>query len=210
MIHCHPSETLLLEYAAGNCSFPVAMSVAVHLQFCARCRTQMGALESLGGALLEKAEPVPVSPGLLANVLDSIEAPPAAAPAPQENTASGPLGWLLPGGLESADWRWRMPWLRVAHLPVASDTQVSLYRIRAGGRIPEHTHRGLEYTVVLRGGFSDSEGTYHEGDFIVRDGSHRHAPRALQNEECICLAVVDAPLHFTRGVMRWLNPLLAR
>ena len=63
-------------------------------------------------------------------------------------------------------------------------------------------------TLVLQGGFSDSAGSYHEGDFIYREADELHAPTALQSEDCICLAVLDAPLKFTGWKYRWMNPFL--
>jgi putative transcriptional regulator len=43
---------------------------------------------------------------------------------------------------------------------------------------------------------------------VIREGWDKHTPVALEGEECICLAVLDAPLRFTRLRHRWLNPLL--
>ena len=63
-------------------------------------------------------------------------------------------------------------------------------------------------TLVLEGGFSDADGSYHAGDFIYRQPGDVHAPTALQSEDCICLAVLDAPLKFTDWKFRWMNPFL--
>jgi putative transcriptional regulator len=41
-----------------------------------------------------------------------------------------------------------------------------------------------------------------------RSGSDEHSPRALPDEDCICLAVLDAPLKFTGWKHRWMNPFL--
>jgi len=49
-------------------------------------------------------------------------------------------------------------------------------------------------TLVLEGGFSDAAGSYDVGDFIYRGPGDVHAPTALQSQDCICLAVIDAPL----------------
>jgi putative transcriptional regulator len=62
--------------------------------------------------------------------------------------------------------------------------------------------------VVLEGGFSDDRGTYHPGDFTFRQAGEAHAPRALPGQDCICLAVLDAPLRFTGWKHRWMNPFL--
>jgi anti-sigma factor ChrR (cupin superfamily) len=48
-------------------------------------------------------------------------------------------------------------------------------------------------TLVLQGGFADDNGSYHPGDFLFRGPSDEHAPRAFADEDCICLAVLDAP-----------------
>ena len=61
---------------------------------------------------------------------------------------------------------------------------------------PKHTHIGSEITVVLEGQFSDKDGTYKSGEFMVKDSSVEHQPLA-GIEGCICLAITDAPLKFT-------------
>jgi len=43
---------------------------------------------------------------------------------------------------------------------------MALHRIKAGGKAPEHDHKGTEITVVLTGSFSDEDDIYQPGDFI--------------------------------------------
>lgn len=81
----------------------------------------------------------------------------------------------------------------------------SLLHIAAGGEIPEHTHKGQEITLLLHGHFSDEMGDYAPGDFMVTDVRHQHTPRTLDG--CLCYTVVDAPLHFTKGLSKLLNPI---
>lgn len=76
----------------------------------------------------------------------------------------------------------------------------------SGGSVPEHTHRGTEYTLVIDGEFSDGLGRYDTGDFIFMDGEKTHTPRAEGNEGCLVFSIVDQPLHFTSGLARLLNP----
>ena len=99
--------------------------------------------------------------------------------------------------------------LRISYLKTGDPNyEFALYHIKAGGKIPDHDHRGSEMTLVLQGGSSDANGSYHEGDFIYRTEDDAHAPTALQSEDCICLAVLDAPLKFTGWKYRWMNPFL--
>ena len=66
------------------------------------------------------------------------------------------------------------------------------------GRVmPSHTHDGSEVTLVLRGGFSDPTGHYRRGDIAIADRDLDHHPRADDDEDCICFAVIDAPLRLT-------------
>ena len=174
----HPDDMTLMNYAAGSCSIPESLAVAMHLCFCHDCRQHVKNLNHLGGALLETIKP---------------------------------LLRYLPTSL--ADLPWQRQTKEISKFDLTSlvnvkGFQVALQKISAGAKVPKHTHKGFEYTVILSGGFSDELGVYHEGDFIARDASHKHSPTALQNEDCICLTVLNAPLKFT-GWYRVLNPFMA-
>lgn len=83
-----------------------------------------------------------------------------------------------------------------------------LIRAKPGMVLPEHTHTGNEYTLVLKGSLHDAADEYHVGDLIVADASLAHEPAAGSGEECICLAVVDGRLRMKSLVGRLVQPLL--
>ena len=66
--------------------------------------------------------------------------------------------------------------------------------------MPEHSHRGTELTLVLRGAFSDAAGRFGRGDLEAADDTLEHVPTAEAGEDCICLTATEAPLRF-RGVL---------
>jgi putative transcriptional regulator len=74
-----------------------------------------------------------------------------------------------------------------------------------GAKVPEHTHKGKEATLVLDGVFNDEKDEYKDGDFVLLDPSKTHTPET-QEQDCLTLATLDAPLHFTSGISRLLNP----
>lgn len=76
----------------------------------------------------------------------------------------------------------------------------------SGGSVPEHTHRGTEYTLVIDGEFSDGLSRYDTGDFIYMDGEKTHTPKSEGKDGCLVFSIVDQPLHFTSGLARLLNP----
>lgn len=85
------------------------------------------------------------------------------------------------------------------------NTRASLLHIDALGEIPQHTHKGYELTLLLAGEFSDLNGEYVPGDFILLDNLTHHAPKTKTG--CLCYTVLDAPLYFTKGLSKLLNPI---
>ena len=66
--------------------------------------------------------------------------------------------------------------------------------------MPDHSHHGVEMTMVLQGAFQDEDGYFARGDVEIADADLHHTPVADIHEDCICLAVTDAPLKF-RGLL---------
>jgi putative transcriptional regulator len=215
MVTRHPDSEWLVEYTAGSLSLAPSVSVTTHLQFCENCSSAVESLKHIGGDLLEDQEAIPVSGDLLEKVLLGIDESPAdseralsAEHAVDEVAHALPrfVQRLLPEG--NLRWRFLSPSLRHATISVSEDRhELALHRIEAGGKAPEHNHRGQEITVVLTGCFSDEDGVYQPGDFVVREPGDIHRPIAAQNEECICLSVLAAPIELT-GIRRFFNPFL--
>jgi putative transcriptional regulator len=213
MICRHPDPDLLVEYAAGTLPLAPSISITTHLAFCERCKNTSYSLREIGGNLFGEAEEQAVSAGLLGHVLESIgtqetlhkEKPPVANDSIAESLPPY-IKSLLPEG----DLRWRKlsRFVRVAPISVGEDQfELALHRIDNGGQAPHHDHLGREITVVLKGSFSDEDGMYQPGDFIVRVPGESHQPSAARNEECICLSVLEAPIRLT-GIKRILNPFI--
>jgi putative transcriptional regulator len=216
MVTRHPDSELLAEYTSGALSLAPSVSITAHLEFCESCRRAVESLKFVGGSLLEDSGPVPVSDDLLERVFIGIDK----ASAETETDVSGKVAAvddvahalpryvrkLLPEG--NLRWRFLSPSLKHAIVKVGEDKhELALHRIEAGGKAPRHDHKGEEITVVLTGCFSDEDGVYGPGDFVVRRPGDVHRPSAAQNEECICLSVLSAPIELT-GVKRLLNPFL--
>jgi putative transcriptional regulator len=219
----HPDREWLEQFAAGSLGVAHALCISVHLTHCATCRREVDAMQTLGGVLLASLGSADLNASLLDTVFAAIDSQPDAAPVASQSTATtetaavlqtdsdvpAPLRKLIPDGYDALAWSRLLPSLQLAVIDVGDPVcQVSLQRVRAGGRIAMHDHRGTELTLVLRGGFSDDRGVYEPGDFLVREPNQQHQPIVHQNGECICLAVLDAPVRFTGPLMRWVNPFI--
>ena len=211
----HPSDELLLEYASGTQREPVALLIATHLALCPRCRHQISNLEALGGALMEQLGPDPVAGDGLARLLERLdEVDEAVAPIerePPQAAVSGlpqPLRDYVGGSLDRLKWRQLGPFAEARLLADFAGFTTRLLRVRAGAATPTHTHEGIELTLVLEGGFKDASGHFLRGDVEEADSAVDHRPVADADEDCLCLAVTNAPLRLTGLLGRLVNPFV--
>lgn len=211
----HPEGEFLLDYATGAAPEGVAVLVATHLALCPECRRVVRAFE---GVCAESLNWMP--PG----IEDGMTAPdPADLPAP-DRVARGrasrraavfpePLNSYAGGQPDDLPWRRTMFGPREVILKKRGRvSEVKLIRLPAnsGLLMPTHTHAGSELTLVLQGAFRDVTGVYKRGDVATADTSLVHRPLAEPGEECICLAVLDAPLRFAGTLGTMLSPFLPR
>jgi putative transcriptional regulator len=221
----HISDELLLDYAAGNLSEGWSLAVATHLALCPSCRRTLEAMEGAAGALLDKVvsdHPVTTSdwdtlraritgeaPGGMAEHA-SVKAKPAASSGQgAARVIPEPLRSYLGGDVDTLKWQALGRGAYQIRIPTADRaTQVRLLKIPAGKPVPEHTHEGRELTLVLAGSFRDGDDVFARGDLEEADGSLLHTPTATEGEDCICLAVTEAPLKFSSWIVRMIQPIL--
>lgn len=210
MTNFHPDTQYLVEYAAGTLSIGPSICVAAHIEQCKQCQQQLHGLNSCGAALIENLEPANVSDSLFDKVLANLDTEMEAASPSVPFSAEIPkaISKLVPSGFDDLPWKQYGKDLETCRLSVGEDKfEVSLIRMQAGGTINEHSHKGLEMTVVLKGALSDKNGVYQAGDFSACNEGDQHRPMATQDMECICLTAVEAPVHF-KGWRSVMNPFL--
>ncbi len=199
----HPDIDLLLKYSSGQLEPALSVAIGVHLQACEACREQIAQLEDVGGATLEQANEESVSDEMLAMLMQEVDSLPIEQEVtPYEACAVAEMDRPFVQRLSERnydDLKWEKVTKNISKATVAMNDprfQVELLKFAPRAKIPKHTHSGKEFTLVLEGDFSDKEGTYRTGEFIVNDSSVEHQPLA-GDEGCVCLAITDAPLKFT-------------
>jgi len=218
MANYHPYDELLMSFAAGQLPNSLGLMVSCHLEKCSACRDKVKTYEALGGDILAEAEQVDVSQDLLSRMLDRLDEPePANDRLMGQHSSQGagsskiprPLRRFIPSDFDELEWSGMSRNIKEFTLKIDDEQYTTkLYRIKAGKVLPEHTHEGNEFTLVMEGSFSDRTCDYHAGDFILADTKTTHQPRAAMDSDCICLAVMDAPLKMTGMFGRMLNPFL--
>jgi putative transcriptional regulator len=205
MIAHHPSDELLLAHASGSSDEATSLIVATHLALCPACRRKVAKAEFIGGALLSDVEPAAMSGNALDSVLSRLdkvvqEASPVRS-AGKSFVAPEPLRSYLGGDIGGVKWRSIVPGISYRPLFRKGGADARLIRSRPGHGVGVHTHHGEEFTLCLAGGYTDQTGTFARGDLQTADPSLSHRPMADEGEDCIVLAVSDAPLKFQNGAI---------
>ena len=218
-VHHHVSDALLAAYATGELAEGWSLAIATHLALCPECRVRLARLEAAAGELLEEAAPddsagIDQSWEAMRSRLGGSEASvvaarPATSGSARPTVLPEPLRSYL--GTDVDGLKWKSLGRGASHIIIPTgdgETSVRLLRIPAGSPVPEHSHGGRELTLVLAGCFMDDGERFARGDIEEADETVEHQPVAGAGEDCICLAVTDAPLRFKSRLLRLVQPLL--
>jgi putative transcriptional regulator len=197
----HPEPEQLMAYAAGRETGGKALMLATHLAMCPACRAAVHAAETIGGELLDIE--AGIEPDAQPDLDRASAASDAVQSAPSHLRFPQPLRSLISAAEEGAGWR--NIWFGVKELALPGyEPQARLLWIPAGRRMPRHDHNGEEFTLVLKGSFSDRTGSYHPGDLQVGVPGLDHQPQAGRQEDCVCLVVEQGGLRLSG----WLGRLV--
>lgn len=217
MIHAvkhHPALELLEQYIEASLAPELSLAIAAHLDLCPHCQRIKMDLEAEAGAALVSLPEAQSSETDWQQMLDFITAQPESAAKPEKRQPfvlqiqNSEI--LVPASLKPLLQN-KLKWLNLGGISTAklageAQHNVSLLYIRKDSEVPQHTHLGLEITLVLKGKIYDEAGCYGEGDLLINTPEHTHTPRTM-SEDCLCLSVLTAPLKFKKGLTRLLNPL---
>ncbi len=195
-------------YVSGQLPHAFALVVAAHVSMCDTCRVLQGAHIAVGGVLIDDIPGTPVTAGLRDQVFAALETPAPTVPAASAfDCYPAPVSAAL-GGAAPA-WKSIGLGVRQAEIHRSDSGLARLFLIPAGQRVPDHSHQGLELTLVLQGGYRDSQGHIGVGDIEIADGTLAHMPHTDTGQDCICLAATDGPLQF-QGLLPRLMQTLGR
>ncbi|MBM9593667.1 cupin domain-containing protein [Rhodobacteraceae bacterium MCCB 386] len=210
-IRHHLTDETLLAYSAGTLPEAFALVAASHLSLCDECRARLGAFEAVGGATLTSVGTAEMGDASLERTLAMIRGTPGDPdPAPRRSagTLPIPLSDYVGGDVDAIRWRPVGGGVRQMVLKTGDEATARLLYIPAGEAVPEHTHGGMELTMVLSGAFSDEVDRFGPGDVETADPTIQHQPIAEPGAPCICLAATDSRLRFRSWIPRLLGPII--
>ena len=208
----HIPSNVLASYAAGSLPEAFSLVVACHVSLCDSCRVDLESLETVGGALIEDIETADLSEGsfeaTMALIAQGSKEAPVRKPSRRGSVFPAPLQEYVGGDLAQVKWRSVGGGVKQAILSSTKEGSARLLFIPGGTAVPDHSHSGLELTLVLQGAFSDSISRFARGDVETGDEHLTHTPVAEEGEPCICLAATDGPLRFKGFLPRLVQPFV--
>ena len=200
----HLTPEILMAYSAGTLPEAFSLIVATHVSMCDACRAELDSYDAVGGVVMEDAGTADVSSDALAATMKLIATGDNAPKEPRRSTGTlpSPLQDYVGGDLSAINWKPLGMGVKQAILPTSKAGTARLLYIPAGAAVPDHGHQGTEMTLVLQGAFVDEEDRFARGDVEVANEDMEHTPIADMGEDCICLAVTDAPLKFNALIPR--------
>lgn len=211
----HPQTSMLQAYAEGSLDDVSAFAIATHLESCPECQARVFKFEELCGQQLGEVDLQNSDSDDFALMFDSIVALEQSSEPFRTNRKAISIevngkSFKLPLSLSRfadkiGDWKSYGGKVYSAPIDISDSARINLMYISENVKIPQHTHKGLESTLVLHGGFSDEDGHYEVGDFLLKDASVKHSPHTKGGEDCLCLTVLTEPMIFTQGVARIFN-----
>lgn len=213
-------EMLLAQHASGALSPFFGALIEAHLEIREDGRRWIETVEACCGAALEAGEGVPLTDrnAMLQSIFGSAEADIRVEEASASEVSETGAEMVLPESVErllgcrfeDIPWKSGMPGMKTHRIAKDNGARATLYWIKAGHTIPAHTHEGMEVTLVLKGSFKDQGGHFGRGDIAISDATVDHKPVVDGDQDCICLAVVDAPLRLTGPIGRLISPFLPK
>lgn len=212
------AQSLLLDYAAGTLDEALSLIVATHLALSKSSRQFVRECEDIGGHMLAfDCEPKAMTAACLESVLkkiDTKEQPTrdngqSTSPASlylDHITLPTPLSSVL--SVQNLAWHKFIGGMEFIDVMKCGSSKAQLLRIAPAIKTPDHSHKGLEVTLILDGAFHDETGDYHVGDLIVEDETTTHAPVSCPRQGCVCLTVTTAPIKLTGWMGTLINPFL--
>jgi putative transcriptional regulator len=212
-IRHHLTDEILMAYSAGTLPEAFNLVVATHVSLCDECRARLEAYDAVGGAVMTDCAPAAMSADSFEATMRLIAAMPASDDrrprrAAADHVFPAPLQDYVGGDLAQVKWRNVGSGVRQSILATSKEATVRLLHIPPGVAIPDHGHRGMEMTLVLKGAFRDEYARFGRGDVEIANEDLEHTPVAEAGEDCICLAATDAPLKFNALIPRIAQPFI--
>ena len=195
------NEDAITDYALGTLSPAKHVMLACQSEISEAVAERVAFQEEIAASLIEEGASESLSPLFMGNVLASLppqEGSHAAASDDQDGLAPKSLRHMLGHGLKDMKWKSLIPGVAVHDImgnrKTVDGDRLYLLKAKGGMRMPDHSHNGEEWTLILTGSYTVGEKRFTRGDMHIEGEDEIHAPHIDEGEDCICLVMTQGPL----------------
>lgn len=207
-------DDVITDYARGALSPAKHVMLACQSEISDCVAVRVAFQENVAASLIEEGPSENLSPLFMGNVLAVL--PPqdsgkvVAPHDPADGLAPKSLRHMLGHGLNEMKWKSLVPGVAVHDIMGNRKTKdgerLYLLRAKGGMKMPEHSHNGEEWTLILTGSYTVGEKRFTRGDLHIEDETETHSPHIDEGEDCICLVMTEGPLE----MQGWLPKVVQR
>ena len=189
---------LIFDYAAGTLGASKSIFTSTYLYLNSKASELNQTFETMLADDLMNNEDVPTTNLKFTDCLKSIDYNEKAS------KNADPITKLL-GPLSDIKWKQIYKGFSEFNPRIDDKDELKLIKMEPGASVPNHSHGGKEYILVLDGSFCDEYGKYSKGDIQINDQKIKHTPIACKDEGCICLSITEKDVIFFGRFGSFLN-----
>ena len=193
-------EDAITDYALGTLSPAKHVMLACQSEISEDVAERVAFQEEIAASLIENGDGEALSPLFMGNALAALPPQEGASSSASEQDGLAPksLRNMLGHGLKDMKWKSLVPGVAVHDIlgnrKTVNGDRLYLLKAKGGMRMPDHSHTGEEWTLILTGSYTVGEKRFTRGDMHIEGEDELHAPHIDEGEDCICLVMTQGPL----------------
>tara|TARA_B100000575_G_scaffold38813_1_gene26500 strand:- start:208 stop:834 length:627 start_codon:yes stop_codon:yes gene_type:complete len=189
---------LIFDYAAGTLGPSKSIFTSTYLYLNSKASELNQTFETMLADDLMNNEDVPTTNLKFTDCLKSTDYN------EKDSNNADPITKLL-GPLSDIKWKQIYKGFSEFSPRIDDENELKLIKMEPGASVPNHSHGGKEYILVLDGSFCDEYGKYSKGDIQINDQKIKHTPIACKDEGCVCLSITEKDVIFFGRFGSFLN-----
>lgn len=205
------SEQVLTDFALGKLSPAKHMMVRCQREMSLEVTSQLAFQEQIAAAFIDDMPDQNLSDDFLQKVLTTLPDADDETQILKPDDLPPSLRNILGKTLQDMEWKDLVPNVAIHDIMGSRkyDTErLYLMRVGAGMKMPEHSHTGEEWTLILSGSYHIDDEQFTPGDLHIVDDDRTHQPAIDDGEECVCLVMTQGPLKMKGLLPKIVQPII--
>lgn len=223
----------IAEYVAGTLPPAKHLMITCQREISVRAHEQIEFQESIAAEIMQDGPRIALSGDFMSRVVRALPKQGAKNQGVEQSAEQGaneaqnsgegaletksPANDMMPAALrkfihgQKADMQWKFLAPGMRFVPIWDGDQgerIWMLKVKGGLNMPEHSHAGEEWALILDGSYHVGDQQYARGDLHVEDETCTHIPRIDPGRDCICLVYTEGPLKPTSLIARVLMPFV--